>query len=147
MAPAPAPTSEPHEDFDWSGQLKAMQDALKQIDLTQLHGDVPTYGQDLVLNIDNVANTNASDSVWDLFSSDDEKLMESDIDDDISSDLANGVSNGTKFDSSWLYNASDHITRSKDGMDSQELRDQLSGLLKSDATGACPLSAALNTAN
>ena len=119
-------------ESQWHAQLAAMREAIAEIKLDQPNGEFQSYGQDLVIDDEDLSER-SSDEIWDIF------------DEDQVNDRSSSISNGSDqldtlpdgeykpSDLEWLQEKCVALTdRHGLGLDSEQLQEQLRNLLMSN---------------
>lgn len=118
-------------ESQWLAQLAAMREAIAEIKLDQPTGEFQSYGQDLVMEDEDLSER-SSDEIWDIFGGDEVNGHSTSIsnDSDEFDSFLDGERNG--FDLEWLREKcvalADHHSS---GLESEHLQDHLRKLLMS----------------
>ena len=123
-------------ESEWRVQYAAMRQALNKSETGQSNSERKSYGQDIVLDDEDLTASSGSDDVWDIFS-DDEHNSHYNSD---NSGSVTGYSNGKPnavypYEQEWLGSKCFAFASGKPGLDAEELQQQLSYMLESDMTG------------
>lgn len=114
-------------ESQWLAQLAAMREAIAELKLDQPLGELPKYGQDIVMN-DEDPSGGSLDGIWDVFGDDE-------VDGSISSysDEIEQAVNGDVYDLEWLRDKCMDITdRQGSDLESGHLQDHVYQLLLSN---------------
>ncbi|KAF2834722.1 Sec63-domain-containing protein [Patellaria atrata CBS 101060] len=117
----------------WLEQLASMRAALAELNLPQENGTTP-YGQDIVLDDDELSGASSGDDIWDLISNE--------WDDEYSSDQLeisdiNGAQpsvEANRYDRQWLGNRCLEVSNRGSGLDSRALEEQIIAVIASDSS-------------
>lgn len=120
-------------ESQWLSQLTAMRNAIAELKLDdQPNGQAQAYGQDIVVNDEDLTGGSGSDDLWNVFSDEE--------DDEYSSDMLDGVDDYSPdlnvetgpYGNEWLKSKCFAIANTKVGLNPEELEQQLSAMLASD---------------
>ena len=119
----------------WLAQLASMRAAIAELKLNQVDSNAQSYGQDLLLDDDDLTGGSGSDDIWDILSEE--------TDDEYSSDQLNGKEeahtngdfDGLEYDLGWLRSKTVAFASRRSGLDAHELQEQIVALLASDSRG------------
>ena len=131
MSPSLADT-----ESKWLTQYAAMRQTLAEVRIEQLDDKGVGYGDDIVLEYENVTGSTSSDALWEMFDDDEQ-------DTEYSSDELNGIidlpDNNSETAHSrgqeWLRSKCLAYTSSRPGVDGEELQQRLIALLASNIRG------------
>ena len=121
---APSADSECAWGQEWMDQLKAMKDAIAQLNLPQTGEHGLPYGHDIVVDDRSSAQISSDEDLWDLISGE-EDSSGSDVDGVPSPPAAPAAANGVIHDASWLAEVCGETASLKSGLRPDELYDQL----------------------
>lgn len=119
-------------ESQWLAQLAAMREAIAEVKFDQPIGELQSYGQDLVINDEDLSE-GSLDDIWDVFGEDQVNGYSSSISNDL--DEPDSILNGedNSYDLEWLREKCVALTdRHGSGLESEHLQDQLRKLLKAD---------------
>ncbi|KAL9120054.1 MAG: hypothetical protein Q9187_003393 [Circinaria calcarea] len=110
-----------------------MRAAIAELKLNQVNGNPQSYGQDLLLDDDDLTGGSGSDDIWDILSEG--------TDDEYSSDQLNGEEEahtngdfgGLAYGTGWLRSKTVDFASRRSGLDAHELQEQIVALLASDS--------------
>ena len=122
-----------YAESKWLARYAAMRQTLAELRIEQPSGKGEEYGEDIVLEDEDLTASCGSDELWNM-SSDQEH------DAGYSSDSVTECPNGRPesaypYGQKWLGSKCLALTSSKPGMDAEELRQRLSAILTSDMRG------------
>ena len=123
-------------ESEWRVQYAAMRQALAKLETEQSSGERNSYGNDIVLDDEDLTASSGSDDVWDIFSDDEQDAHYNS--DNLESHT--GYSNGRpksaySYGQEWLGSKCFAFASGKPGFDAEELQQQLSSMLASDMIG------------
>ena len=123
-------------ESEWRAQYAAMRQALAKIKIEQSSGERESYGNDIVLDDEDLTASSGSDDVWDVFS---ENEQDAHYDSDYL-EAVSGYSNGRprsaySYGQEWLVSKCFAFASGKPGLDAEELQQQLTSMLSSDMIG------------
>ena len=120
-------------ELQWLSQLTAMRNAIAELKLDdQPNGQIQTYGQDIVVDDEDLTGGNGSDDLWNLFSDEDDDGYSSDMLDSVGSFSPDLETREHGFGHGWLMSKCLAIADRKTGLNPAELEQQLSAMLASD---------------
>ncbi|OCK96303.1 Sec63-domain-containing protein [Cenococcum geophilum 1.58] len=113
----------------WLAQLTAMREAIAELKIPTDSENAHTYGQDIVLDDDELSGTGSGDDIWDLISDEWEDEYSSDHLDEVDGvGLAQNV-----YDQTWLSRKCDTIAQKSSGLNGPALQEQIMVVLASDS--------------
>ena len=117
----------------WRDQLRSMREAIAELKLDSRGGEVPMYGQEMLT--DDATQGSGSESIWDVWSDDEETQGSSDVDVGVIEQKV--VPNGDKLDygRAWLRSRCAFLAKGKTGFNADQLEEQMSVLIGSDMLG------------
>lgn len=115
----------------WLAQLAAMREAIAELKLPADCYQSPSYGQDIILDNDDLSGTASGEDIWDVISDEYEEEYSSDQLDEV--DGGHIATGG--FDQLWLASKCESIARGTSGLNAKALQEQLMAILASDSTG------------
>ena len=117
----------------WLSQLTAMRQAIAELKLDdQSNGQDQAYGQDIVLDDDDLTGTSGSDDLWNAFSDETDSSYSSDMLDDVEDSSSGLEASGHPWGHGWLRSKCLGIASRKFELDAGALQQQLSAMLASD---------------
>ena len=120
-------------ESQWLSQLTAMRQAIAELKLDdQSSGQDQAYGQDIVLDDDDLTGTSGSDDLWNAFSDDTDSSYSSDMLDGVEDSSPGLEASGHPWGHGWLRSKCLGIASRKSEMDAGALQQQLSVMLASD---------------
>lgn len=115
----------------WLAQLTAMREAIAELKMPTDGEKVHTYGQDILLDDDELSGTASGDDIWDLISDEWEDEYSSDHLDEVDRvGLGQNV-----YDQTWLSRKCDTIAQRSSGLNGPTLQEQIMAVLTSDING------------
>jgi antiviral helicase SLH1 len=116
-------------ESEWLAQMRAMRQAMAELNLPPLPEDSQMYGADV--NFDEESTDSLDDDIWDVESVDDDSPPSDDAHPPV-----NGlpVSPEGQHDRAWLHNKCVSFAQSRSGMDAADLEGQIAALLASDSS-------------
>ena len=123
-------------ESEWRVQYAAMRQALAKLEIEQSSGERKSYGDDIVLDDEDITASSGSDDMWDIFSDDEQDAHYNS--DNLES--VTGYSNGRpksaySYGQEWFGSKCFAFASGKPGLDAEELQQQLSSMLASDMIG------------
>lgn len=118
-------------ESQWLAQLRNMREAIADLKLDQLHSDAQPYGHDIVVDDDQSVGGSDSDSVWDVWT-DEEEEESSNLTDGSVEDRAPIRPVGQHFSRQWLKEKCWSIATGTSGLDPGQLEEQVAALLASE---------------
>lgn len=112
-----------------------MREAIADLKLEQPHGDVQPYGHDIAVENNDSIDDSGNDSVWDVWSDEEEPEESSDLTDGSLDDLALSSRTNSPFTRQWLKEKCWSIATGRSGLDPGQLEEQVAALLASDMQG------------
>ena len=131
----------------WLSQLTAMREALAELKLppTASDGSILAYGQDIILDDDEVSGPSGSDDPWDFYSDgEDVESGSSQLNGIITPPLHGGDQDIT-YGPQWLEQKCLEFASRSSGMSADDLQSQVRALLASSSDGMWPLSGTRST--
>ena len=116
---------------EWLSQLAAMRQSIADLKLSQVNRNSKPYGQDIIVDEEDLTGGSSSDSIWDI--SDDEEDEYSS--DSLDGSAARGKTNGGSFGMDWLKAKCLAFAEQRSGLNAEELEGQVMSLLASDSQG------------
>ncbi len=121
-------------EIQWLAQLRAMREAIADLKLiNHQNGDVQPYGHDLMEDDDEATGGSGSDSIWDIIEEEGDVYSSDYIDSEEESLPRNGP-DGASFGQEWLTEKCITFARGKNGMDPNEVQQQITSLLACDSS-------------
>ena len=115
----------------WLAQLTAMREAIAELKIPTDGEKAHTYGQDILLDDDELSGTASGDDIWDLISDEWEDEYSSDHLDEVDKvGLEQNV-----YDQTWLSRKCDTIAQRSSGLNGPALQEQIMAVLTSDING------------
>ncbi|KAK4936938.1 putative steryl acetyl hydrolase mug81 [Elasticomyces elasticus] len=114
----------------WLAQMTAMRNAIAELKLPPLNDPSQMYGADL--NFDDDLSDEVEDDIWDVESEPDDSPATDDFDANGSQTPAT-VKDGV-FDKAWLHSKCSAFARSRQGIDTSDLEQQITAVLASDSS-------------
>lgn len=115
----------------WLAQLTAMREAIAELKIPTDDEKARIYGQDILLDDDELSGTASGDDVWDLISDEWEDEYSSDHLDEV-----DGVGPAQNvYDQIWLSRKCDTIAQRSSGLNGPVLQEQIMAVLASDSNG------------
>jgi antiviral helicase SLH1 len=115
----------------WLAQLTAMREAIAELKIPTDGEKAHTYGQDILLDDDELSGTASGDDIWDLISGGWEDEYSSDHLDEV-----DGVGPAQNvYDQTWLSWKCDTIAQRSSGLNGPVLQEQIMAVLASDGNG------------
>ena len=123
-------------ESEWRVQYAAMRQALAKSKIEQSSGERKSYGDDIVLDDEDITASSGSDDMWDIFS---DEEQDAHYNSDNLESVA-GYSNGRpksaySYGQEWFGSKCFAFASGKPGLDAEELQQQLSSMLASDMIG------------
>ncbi|KAH0543705.1 hypothetical protein FGG08_002021 [Glutinoglossum americanum] len=117
-------------ESQWLAQLASMRAALSELNLPQQYDQARLYGQDILLDDEDLSSASGNDDLWDYISDEQD-------DEDYSSDYVgggedNGGVGGVEYGREWLRERCEDFAGRRAGLDARELGEQILVLLSSD---------------
>ena len=115
----------------WLAQLMAMREAIAELNIPTDDEKTHTYGQDILLDDDELSGTASGDDIWDIISDEWENEYSSDYLDEVG-----GVSPARNvYDQTWLSRKCNTIAQRSSGLNGPVLQEQIMAVLASDSNG------------
>ena len=115
----------------WLAQLTAMREAIAELNIPTDDEKAHTYGQDILLDDDELSGTASGDDIWDIISDEWENEYSSDHLDEVG-----GVSPARNvYDQTWLSRKCNTIAQRSSGLNGPVLQEQIMAVLASDSNG------------
>jgi len=115
----------------WLAQLTVMREAIAELKIPTDGEKAHTYGQDILLDDDELSGTASGDDIWDLISDEWENEYSSDHLDEV-----DGVGPAQNvYDQTWLSRKCDTIAQRSSGLNGPALQEQITAILASDSNG------------
>ena len=115
----------------WLAQLTAMREAIAELKIPTDGEKARIYGQDILLDDDELSGTASEDDIWDLISDEWEDGYSSDHLDEVG-----GVGpTQNVYDQTWLSRKCDTIAQRSSGLNGPALQEQITAILASDSNG------------
>ena len=120
-------------ESQWLSQLTAMRNAIAELKLDdQPNGQVQAYGQDIVVDDEDLSGGSGSDDLWNMFSDEDDDGYSSDMPDGVGESPPGLETREHGYGHGWLMSKCFAIADRKAGFNPAELEQQLSAMLASD---------------
>ena len=120
-------------ESQWLSQLTAMRQAIAELKLDdQSNGQDQAYGQDIVVDDDDLTGTSGSDDLWNVFSDETDSSYSSDMLDGIEDSSPGLEASLRPWGHGWLRSKCLNIASRKSGLDAAALQQQLSAMLASE---------------
>lgn len=120
-------------ESEWRVQCAAMRQALVKLEIEQSSGERKSYGNDIVLDDEDLTASSGSNDVWDILSDDEQDAHSNSVKLKSVAGYPNGRSESAYSD--WLGSKCFAFASGKPGLDAEELQQQLSSMLASDMIG------------
>ncbi|KAK7529744.1 Sec63 Brl domain-containing protein [Phyllosticta citricarpa] len=117
-------------ESQWLAQLAEMRAAIADLNLPQKNGEVPEYGNDWIVDDEDLSGTASGDDIWDLVSDEDDYSSDDAvIYDDFPLDQPPEV---LQYGPEWLFDQCHGVAQRGSGLDAQALHEQIVAILSSD---------------
>ena len=120
----------------WLAQLASMREAIAELDLDKPYSNGTSYGDDLLLDNDDLTGGSGSDDIFDI-SDEDYDEESSDYTEETLGDPDKANVNGTGRGIEWLKSRTCSLANQRSGLEANDLQEQIVALLASDSSGEC----------
>jgi len=120
----------------WLAQLASMREAIAELDLKKPYSNGPSYGDDLLLDNDDLTGGSGSDNIFDI-SDEDYDEENSDYTEEIFGTPDKANVNGIGRGMEWLTSRTGSLANQRSGLEANDLQEQIVALLASDSNGEC----------
>ena len=120
-------------ESQWLSQLTAMRNAIAELKLDdQPNGQAQAYGQDIVVDDEDLTGGSGSDDLWNVFSDQEDEGYSSDMLDGVHDYSPDLNAENRPYGREWLKSKCFAFADRKVGLNPEELEQQLSAILASD---------------
>ena len=120
-------------ESQWLSQLTAMRNAIAELKLDdQPNGQAQAYGQDIVVDDEDLTGGSGSDDLWNVFSDEEDEGYSSDMLDGVDDYSPDLNAENRPYGHEWLKSKCFAFADRKVGLNPEELEQQLSAMLASD---------------
>ena len=124
---------------EWLSQLAAMKKSIADLKLDQTNQDPQPYGQDIIVDEEDLTGGSSNDDIWDITDSEEDEYS-SDSFDGSSTAFTNGKADDESFGMDWLKAKCLSFAERRSGLSAEELEGQVMTLLASDSQGSTYIS-------
>jgi len=118
----------------WLAQLATMREAIAELKLDTVYTNGSSYGDDLMIDDDDLTGGSGSDNIFDINDEDYDEYS-SDYPEETSGTSNNGNVNGTGRGIAWLKSRTGSLANQRSGLQANDLQEQIVALLASDFNG------------
>lgn len=122
-------------EAQWLTDLRSMREAIAELKLDQDNADVKAYGEDVLVNGEDLTGAWCSDDIWDLWSDEEEAEESSGYVNGAVEDLDAGGGSNVPYSRQWLSDRCSTVTAGNSRLNAEQLADQILALLASDLQG------------
>jgi antiviral helicase SLH1 len=130
MSPALSAT-----ESQWISQLASMRAAISELKLSKAAPTAIPYGQDLLLDDEDILPIEGSDDLWDLISEISEEEYTSEEPGTAFVDQQSAATSSRAYDRDWLRSQCVAVSSRNSGLESNALYEQVEAILASDSNG------------